>query len=160
MPILLSLSLPTSCKQTGQYSPSISGKCWCFTSCSDRAEQVSEELRKATLINLPLENIAGLNWQKLWKATQLIALSQKVFKGSITDFLCRRLFLKASAVCDLYCRIKLLDDKAVDALSTLKIKKDRAEQVSEELRKATRYLLSSILFYFKCTQSINSFVVQ
>lgn len=37
----------------------------------DRAEQVSEELRKATLINLPLENIAGLNWQKLWKATQL-----------------------------------------------------------------------------------------
>lgn len=37
----------------------------------ERTETLSEELRKATLNSLPLENIAGLSWQKLWQAAKL-----------------------------------------------------------------------------------------
>lgn len=36
----------------------------------ERTEAAYEELRRATLKNLPLENVASLNWQKLWQATQ------------------------------------------------------------------------------------------
>lgn len=37
----------------------------------ERTETLSAELRKATLSNLPLDNIAGLSWQKLWQAAKL-----------------------------------------------------------------------------------------
>lgn len=37
----------------------------------EKTENTYEELRKATLSHLPFENIAGLNWQKIWQATQL-----------------------------------------------------------------------------------------
>lgn len=36
----------------------------------ERTQHVSEELRKATLQNLPLDTVAGLSWQNLWKAAK------------------------------------------------------------------------------------------
>ncbi|MGF2252679.1 AAA family ATPase [Yersinia ruckeri] len=45
----------------------------------ERTENLSEELRKATLNSLPLDNIAGLSWQKLWQAAKLF-IEQEVNK--------------------------------------------------------------------------------
>ncbi len=36
----------------------------------EKTASVCEELRKATLHNLPFDNIAGVSWQKIWQATQ------------------------------------------------------------------------------------------
>ncbi|MCH6192396.1 AAA family ATPase [Serratia sp. X10] len=36
----------------------------------ERTQHLSEELRKATLQNLPLDTVAGLSWQNLWEAAK------------------------------------------------------------------------------------------
>ncbi|RRF42931.1 hypothetical protein EAO14_28235 [Klebsiella pneumoniae] len=36
----------------------------------ERTQNLSEELRKATLQNLPLDTVAGLSWQSLWAAAK------------------------------------------------------------------------------------------
>lgn len=36
----------------------------------ERTQHLSEELRKATLQNLPLDTVAGLSWQNLWSAAK------------------------------------------------------------------------------------------